>query len=182
MKRTSPKFRGAAVVCVLGLLMGCIQGFAQVFPNQATTAWNQLAFSLQTPEAIVRYMWRHFSYENDRTYLGREDYWQFPEELLTSQRGDCEDFSLFAYELLKKNGIPSFLLSLYSRGYGHTVCVFKENGLYHAIDGVRVTHHGTGTLEELFTEIYPFWKNAAIVSPSPATRQAQILRKFQRVS
>lgn len=152
------------------------QGSAQIFEQRALLG--DLASSLKTPEAIAHFMWRHFIFESDRNHFGREDYWQSPEELFLTRRGDCEDFALFAHELLKRNGIPSFLLSLYGKGLGHTVCIFKENGRYRAIDEVRLLRYGSPDLLKLFSEIYPFWQHAAVVDYSAITHQGKILKQF----
>ena len=98
---------------------------------------------------------------------------------MASGRGDCEDFALFAHEILNRNRIPSFLLNLYGRGYGHTVCVFKESGRYNVIDVVRLRRYGAVTLEGLFEEIYPFWKKAAIVGLS-SSGQPVVLKQFKK--
>lgn len=166
------------------LVMSCMvlasPGTAQIIDSKVPL--QDLAQSLETPEAIARFMWRHFIFESDQTHFAREDYWQSPAELFVTRRGDCEDFALFAHELLKRNGIPSFLLNLYGRGYGHTVVIFKEGGIYHALDGVQVVRGRSDSLEGLLDEIYPFWKKAAIVSPSPAHHQGRILKQFERGS
>ena len=162
---------------VLSCLALASSGNAEALLSPSPLA--DLAYSLRTPEAVAHYMWRHFAYESDQVHFAQEDRWQSPEELMTSGRGDCEDFALFAHEILSRNRIPSFLLSLYGRGYGHTVCVFKEGGRYNVIDGVRLRRYGAGTLEGLFEEIYPFWKKAAIVGLS-SSGQPAVLKQFKK--
>ena len=98
----------------------------------------ELAGKLQTPDDIAHYLWRNIGFEEDQTQFGQEEYWQSPEELLTTRQGDCEDFANFANELLRMNGYSSFLLNLYGGSSDHTVCVFKENGKYNVIDGAEV--------------------------------------------
>jgi len=43
---------------------------------------------------------------NDIRHWGEEDYWATPVELLTTNGGDCEDFSIAKYLTLKAMGIP----------------------------------------------------------------------------
>ena len=136
-----------------------------------------LANQLQTPEQIARYMWRHFAYETDQRQFGNQDHWQTPEEFMKNGKGDCEDFARFAYELLKLNGYEAYLLNIYGGHYSHTVCVFKENGKYQAIDGTEVKHAGAEDLKGLSSSIYRFWEKSMIVSPT-ANNGATILAEF----
>ena len=139
-----------------------------------------LAHQLRTPEQIARYMWQHFAFETDQRQFGRQDHWQSPEELLANQKGDCEDFALFAHSLLKINGIPSLLLNLYGKRFAHTVCVFKENGRYHAIDGTDVKRFDAEDINSLSFQLYPFWEKSAVVSPAPASHHGTILTEFTK--
>ena len=43
---------------------------------------------------------------DDLTHWGEEDYWATPAESVGSNGGDCEDFSIAKYFLLKELGIP----------------------------------------------------------------------------
>ena len=140
----------------------------------------ELAGQLKSPDDIAHFIWRNFSFETDRTQFGQDDYWQTPEELLASGKGDCEDFARFASELLKMKGQTSFLLSIYGDRFSHTVCVFKKNGKFNTIDGTHVIRHETADLNQLLSEIYPFWKKGAIVSPSTNSKRGKTLAQFQR--
>jgi predicted transglutaminase-like cysteine proteinase len=42
----------------------------------------------------------------DATHWGEEDYWATPAESISSNGGDCEDFSIAKYFLLKELGVP----------------------------------------------------------------------------
>ena len=154
------------------------QARAQV--SQEKLSLQELANHLQTPEEIARYMWRHFAYETDQTNLGRDEYWQSPEELLSNQKGDCEDFAIFARELLKRNGRNSFLVNIYGDGSAHTICVFKEGGGYNAIDGTDVIRHRERSLSELLSYISPFWRRGEIVTPSFSSKRGNTLKQFDR--
>src|SRR5450759_186134 len=46
------------------------------------------------------------SYVSDLTHWGVEDYWASPAEMLASDGGDCEDFSIAKYFALKELGVP----------------------------------------------------------------------------
>ncbi len=137
-----------------------------------------LASELQTPEKIAKYMWKHFLFEQDQRQFGQEEYWQTPEEFLQTQKGDCEDFAVFATALLRLNGVNAFTLNIYGDGFAHTVAVFEENGLYHVIDGTDVVRYEAPTLQELLTKIHPFWKKGAVVKASPSSKTGMILQNI----
>ena len=158
---------------------------AWAFPMQAAASvagipsFQNLASQLTSPEDIAKFIWRHFQVESDQTQFGTEDRWQSPEELLKSERGDCEDFAVFAYEVFKAQGTQAFLLNVYGQGYGHTVCVFKKDGTFHAIDGTQVVR-GSQSLADLITKVHPFWKTAAIVKALQGSGRGVVLKKILR--
>ncbi|MCB9800267.1 MAG: transglutaminase-like cysteine peptidase [Candidatus Omnitrophica bacterium] len=158
-----------------------------IFPFQSANAqtitpgyFHQLADELKTPDQIARYMWKNFTVESDQRQFGQEEYWQSPDQMLETKRGDCEDFAMFAAEMLKKNGFSSFLINVYGDRYAHTVAVFKENGVYHVIDGTDVKRYNAQSLDELFSKLYPFWKKGAIVTASHKTHRGQVLKMIER--
>ena len=146
---------------------------------QAAPAFSAVAQTLNSPEDIAKYIWKNFRVESDQAQFGREDHWQTPDELLKNRKGDCEDFSRFAYEILKKNGISAFMINVYGKKYAHTVCVFKENGKYHILDGTDVKRTNAKSLNEVFEKIYPFWDTGAIVRANN-NHQGQILKSIAR--
>ena len=127
-----------------------------------------LAFQLKTPENIAHYLWRNFAFEYDRRLFGREEYRQPAEEFMANSRGDCEDFANLAYHLLRLNGFEAFLMNIYGSGFAHTVCVFKENGRYQAIDGSDLKRVEAEDLKELAGRLRPFWKDATLGVPLKA--------------
>ena len=47
------------------------------------------------------------NFANDIDHWGKEDYWATPLQMLTSNGGDCEDYSIAKYFTLRKMGIPA---------------------------------------------------------------------------
>ena len=45
-------------------------------------------------------------YLNDSKHWGADDYWATPVEMLASNAGDCEDYSIAKYFSLKEMGLP----------------------------------------------------------------------------
>ena len=166
------------ILCIISLAGGGLPPQAGA-SLASPPSFQNLTSNLSSAEDIAKFIWRHFQVESDQTHFGTEDRWQSPEELLKSERGDCEDFALFAYEIFKAQGTQAFLLNIYGQGYGHTICVFRENGAFHALDGTSVIRGGP-SLEQLIEKIYPFWKSAAIVKALKSSSGAIVLKKINR--
>ncbi|MDP3919492.1 MAG: transglutaminase-like domain-containing protein [Candidatus Omnitrophota bacterium] len=142
---------------------------------------SSIAQQLQTPDAIAKYLWRHFSFETDQRQFGQEEYWQSPSEFMTRGKGDCEDFAILASSLLKQSGVKSFIVNIYGSRFAHTICVFEENGKLNAIDGSEIKRLAADSLEELAKKIHADWDRVAIVSPSTANpHQARLLKMISR--
>ena len=170
-------FLGIAVgVLMIGLTAH--QETAQAFESKISLQF--LAQQFHTPQDLAHFMWRHFRFEADQSQFGREDYWQSPEELLTRQEGDCEDFALFAHEVLKRMGQASLVLNIYGDRFAHSICLFKQNGRYQIFDGASLISSKAQNLEEIASEIYPFWKKATIVGSSIESHEGRILKELNR--
>jgi predicted transglutaminase-like cysteine proteinase len=50
--------------------------------------------------------WNRVPYEDDSRHWGVDDYWATPVEMLASDAGDCEDYSIGKYFTLKDLGVP----------------------------------------------------------------------------
>lgn len=55
---------------------------------------------------VVNNYFNHATFIDDRTHWGAEDYWASPAEMVASNGGDCEDFSIAKYFALKELGVP----------------------------------------------------------------------------
>jgi predicted transglutaminase-like cysteine proteinase len=60
----------------------------------------------------VNHFFNKVEFISDPAHWGKKDYWATPVELLASDGGDCEDFSLAKYFTLKLLGIPESRLNL----------------------------------------------------------------------
>ena len=156
---------GLAVSVVLGLVLFFSADANAQLPDRSLSL-GDLARQLRTPENIANYLWRNFLFENDTNLFGREEYRQTAEEFLSNGRGDCEDFANMAYTLLRLNGVQAYLMNIYGDSFAHTVCVFKNNGKYEAIDGSDLKRVGAENLNDLVRQIRPEWKEAKIGTPT----------------
>jgi predicted transglutaminase-like cysteine proteinase len=55
---------------------------------------------------LVNSFFNRVSFVSDIRHWGEEDYWATPVELLATNGGDCEDFSIAKYVTLKSMGVP----------------------------------------------------------------------------
>jgi len=56
--------------------------------------------------AAVNVFFNHVPFVSDLAHWGVEDYWATPAEMVASDGGDCEDFSIAKYFALKELGVP----------------------------------------------------------------------------
>lgn len=73
--------------------------------------WQELhAIASQAPIdrklRLVNSFFNRARFVSDIEHWGEEDYWATPVELLTTNGGDCEDFSIAKYLTLKSMGVP----------------------------------------------------------------------------
>ena len=81
------------------------------YARQRVVIWYQLindsnnAHPLDKLE-LVNNFFNQLAFVNDSELWGQEDYWATPLQMLSSNGGDCEDFSIAKYFTLRKMGIP----------------------------------------------------------------------------
>jgi len=70
---------------------------------------------------------------DDKTHWGMDDYWATPAESIASAGGDCEDYSIAKYYLLKELGVPvsrlriTYVRALKLNGQAHMVLAYYAN-------------------------------------------------------
>lgn len=73
--------------------------------------WQELANSRPNVSDLeklqtVNSFFNQAKFVSDQEHWGREDYWATPVELLATNAGDCEDYSIAKYFTLKEMGFP----------------------------------------------------------------------------
>jgi predicted transglutaminase-like cysteine proteinase len=81
------------------------------FARQRVLTWYKLiedykGASIQDKLELVNNFFNQLAFVNDSEMWGQEDYWATPLQMLASNGGDCEDFSIAKYFTLRKMGIP----------------------------------------------------------------------------
>ena len=73
--------------------------------RDAMQQWETLSQSAQVKE-VNNYINQKIQYASDQEIWGVEDYWATPLELLIKKKGDCEDYAIAKYIMLKGMGVP----------------------------------------------------------------------------
>ncbi|TCD11317.1 transglutaminase-like cysteine peptidase [Oricola cellulosilytica] len=97
--------------------------------------------------AVNRYVNDAIRYESDHSIRGVEDYWASPAETMTLGRGDCEDFAILKYAMLRELGVPGRSLSL-------VILRDTARNLYHAVLAVS-TNKGNFILDNVRDAVLP---------------------------
>ncbi len=80
-------------------------------------AWDRLVvemreLSVEKQLETVNYFFNEVRFVSDQDHWDAKDYWATPIELLSTDGGDCEDFSVAKYFTLRELGIPDDKLRL----------------------------------------------------------------------
>ncbi|MGB5179032.1 MAG: transglutaminase-like cysteine peptidase [Gammaproteobacteria bacterium] len=92
-------------------ILGQVEQDYGLYARRRVITWYQLISDYQDalPEdklELVNNFFNQLAFVNDSELWGQEDYWATPLEMLSSNGGDCEDFSIAKYFTLRKMGIP----------------------------------------------------------------------------
>jgi predicted transglutaminase-like cysteine proteinase len=64
-------------------------------------------FLIKQKLSLVNAFFNKTNFKSDVVHWGKEDYWASPVELLSTNGGDCEDYSIAKYFTLKAMGVPA---------------------------------------------------------------------------
>jgi predicted transglutaminase-like cysteine proteinase len=78
-------------------------------------------------DAIRDWVAANIEYKTDEEQWGLDEYWQTPDETLSLQSGDCEDFAILLCTLLRAYGIGEehiyVAIGVDDEGYGHAFLI-----------------------------------------------------------
>jgi len=94
---------------------------------------DEVAVRFTTPARVHDFMRVCFEYVLDADHHGVHEHWQLPEHTLARKRGDCEDWALFAREVLRRNGYEARILAAFTIDDGHATCVVRERERWHTL-------------------------------------------------
>lgn len=95
------------------------------YKSEKWTNFDEVADRLNSPLLIFLYEKRNFSYYHPGSYWIAET----ARETFRTKRGDCGNQSIFAVDLLKRNGYEGYCLFIEWRadGSGHVVALYRED-------------------------------------------------------
>lgn len=92
-----------------------LENIQQQYGEQArgrVVSWNELILENREVDELEKLriandFFNKLAFVNDIDHWGKEDYWATPVQMLASNGGDCEDFSIAKYFTLREMGIPA---------------------------------------------------------------------------
>lgn len=114
---------------------------SRVSSGPELTKMQSLFSSLNSPEKIIKYL-HPFEYQHDLAPQ-IEPRTKSPERFLKDGKGDCKDFSNFAYKCAQFNDIPSrlYYIACFGKPYAHAVCIWKIDHKFIPICNVTATYN-----------------------------------------
>lgn len=98
---------------------------------------------------VVNDFFNQLAFVNDIDHWGKEDYWATPLQMLASNGGDCEDFSIAKYFTLREMGISAERMRL------TYVKAVKLNQAHMVLTYFSTPEADPLVLDNLVTEIHP---------------------------
>ena len=82
------------------------------YARRRVSFWKELITGNQSADEqeklrIVNNFFNELAFINDIDHWGMDDYWATPLQMLASNGGDCEDFSIAKYFTLREMGVPA---------------------------------------------------------------------------
>jgi hypothetical protein len=153
--------RGTIVISIVGAVL-CYSPL-QVSATDIVSL-DDLASQYTTPRTVTKLLKQQFTFTKDEDLFGVIERWQTPSEFVARRAGDCEDYALLARELLTRNGIESYVFSLFgTNGYAHTVCIYVDrHGRFNVINQDKIKRYKARTLEGLAARLCPTWSFGGI--------------------
>lgn len=88
----------------------------------------------------VNYFCNEFTYTSDIKLYNKSDYWASPVEFVINGGGDCEDFVVIKYEILKSLGFKDmFYATKKVNGILHAILLVKDGEKIVILDNMRNT-------------------------------------------
>jgi len=80
--------------------------------HERIASWKKLISHFQNADhqqklQAVNRFFNKMQFINDQDHWGKEDYWATPLQMLTTNGGDCEDYSIAKYFTLREMGVPA---------------------------------------------------------------------------
>lgn len=120
------------IICAVLILTHISNTFACTKDCFLRAKFRYTVCRLKTPRKLVNYNWWHFEYISDKYTYGY-DYWKEPFETFVDQNGDCDDYAIWNWYVLKHHGYnPKLLLVQIDCDKLHLLvrCTYKGKTIY----------------------------------------------------
>ena len=107
-----------------------------------------------SPKRLWWWMFQYLKYIKDITKHEVVELWQTSEETLEYRTGDCEDYAILAYDVLKELNPHIIVVAEQLARYGHAVCTFKWSGYWYHISNWGLKKTAAKTFEEVYKYTY----------------------------
>ncbi len=120
-------------------------------------AWEKLKREAKTIDDVNRLVNR-YPYKDDYQQFKSDEYWQTPFEFLTNRGGDCEDYAITKYYLLREMGYKDADLKIVilktQDGGGHAVLIVRDGDRWLLLDNRYKRVIDVTKIPEVYT---PYW-------------------------
>ncbi len=98
--------------------------------------------------------------------------WHAPENVFSKRRGDCKDYSLLNYNVLKIFGYDPILLAMKSGNSGHAICAFPKDGRIAFFDNAQLVVSPARSWSEFKVFLARNYHTATLIKIDPVTLTA----------
>lgn len=112
------------------------------------------AFCKGSPKKLWWWMFQYLKYTRDMDNQGVQEYWQTSDETLFLRTGDCEDYSVLAYDVLEDFDRHIIVASKGISRIGHAVCAFTWGGHWYHISNQGLKKTRASNLGEVAATLY----------------------------
>lgn len=119
--------------------------------------WEKLIADSKTLEDVNKNVNR-YQYKDDFQQFGQDEYWQTPFEFIKNRGGDCEDYAITKYYILKAKGYKDEDLKIVilktQDGGGHAVLIVRDGSRWLMLDNRYKRVIDVTKIPEVYT---PYW-------------------------
>lgn len=111
-----------------------------------------------SPQLLQLVYMLDYQYQSDEEQFGYLEYYQTPDQFSETKKGDCEDYAIHSYAILKYVGYEAQMFTVYFKESGHAVTVFKYYGQYNIFSNGFIYETPEIDPVDAVKYLYPTWK------------------------
>lgn len=110
--------------------------------------------ALKRPEWIFSYCEHNFTYYKDDQLYNKGNWVVSGRTMFQRQKGDCDDYAEFIYDVLKYHKYNPLLYWVWSINSGHAIVVFKYRHYWRVIDNIGFDERKFNSKEDAINSMY----------------------------